>query len=236
MKYPPALNPLRRTQFSWLLPLTWALIECAAVTLPITVEVFIHRRFGVRTGKALLKGFVLLYLVYLPVSDINLPRRPFPIYGWFVFAYAVMALWRWAESQREQPEGVHSYSTGEPLAFWQQLGVPTEVANSVIELIPYVIVAGFISFFDPLVTLFMFTAGFAFCVQELVRDCRIQNRQLDAADSRAESQQLTPRHQQIDREPFVEVQPATPRQNAQRPRGQPGPPHRTPPPRRDWPQ
>jgi hypothetical protein len=82
MKFPPALNPLRRTKFAWLPSFVWAIVRCAAIAAPTTIEVFLHHRFGARSGKALLKGFLLLVVVFA-VSLQGSPPAPVPLFPGF---------------------------------------------------------------------------------------------------------------------------------------------------------
>src|SRR5688572_266655 len=112
MNLPSILNPLRRTRFAWLLPFTWTLLHCAAVTAPITLEVFLHRHFGARTGKNLLKGFLLL-LVIKPMFEVISPLPPVPLFEIFIFAYAIAAICQWLNARfGGHNEHIHSYANG----------------------------------------------------------------------------------------------------------------------------
>src|SRR6266566_145513 len=107
MNFPQFLNPLRGTRFAWLVPFTWAVVKCAAMAAPTTVEVFLHHRFGARTGKGLLKGFLLL--VVSAVSKLGDPPSKVSLFPGFLFAYILAAILHWLTSQRMRP-GEHVYS------------------------------------------------------------------------------------------------------------------------------
>ncbi len=99
MRFPPALNILRGTQFAWVLPFVWTMLTGAAVAAPTTIEVFLHHRFGGRSGKALLKG------VSHTVCGVHaiIARRPScrcPPFSWLSFCLCN----RCRRSMAHQPE------------------------------------------------------------------------------------------------------------------------------------
>lgn len=213
MNYPPRLNPFRGTSFAWVFPFAWQLLKNAAIAVPITIEVFLHRRFGARTGISLVKGFVLVVVVY---SMIDRERSPvFPLFPGFIFAYGVAAIGQWLSS-RIQPENAHSHSTGEPWELWQQLPFSRHTIQRYFEPVLCGIFSGIVALFDPALALWIFLASIALFIKEQVFRARLRTRQLDAFDNRAETNDYAPRTRP-EAETFVEARPAPPRQRRPRP-------------------
>ena len=208
MKYPPALNPFRGTKFAWFFPLIWALLQSAAVTAPVTLEVFLHHRFGARSGKALLKGLILLLAIYLSV-----PSSEAPLFGWYVLSYAALALAQWLDSHQNAYEGIHSYRTGEPYEFWLRITFSSTIVRCVLEPLLCCLGAFVVGSFDVTLACWVWVAAFALSIKEQVLYFRRHNRQLDALDSRVEAHELAPPRARSDNETFVEARPAPPQRN-----------------------
>ena len=216
MRFPPALNPLRGTRIAWLLPLAWALVQCAAVTAPVTIEVFLHRRFGARTGKNLLKGFLLL-LVMEPVFEAAFPPVRLPLFGLFSFGYAIAAVWQWFQSRfGGQNEHIHSYVNGEPWPFWRRWRVETTTVQRYLEPALCWLIAWIVLLLDSGLAHWLFMASVALFIKEQVRRSHLRTHRLDALDARVETAERTPRLR-AENEPFVEARPAPPRWRANAP-------------------
>jgi hypothetical protein len=209
MKIPPALNPLRGTQFAWLIPLTWAIVKCAAVAAPTTIEVFLHHRFGARSGKALLKGFLLL-LVVCVLSIHGEHQAAVPLFPAYFFGYSVIALGHWLTSQSRHAEQTHSYSSGEPWPLWRELPLEMTTVKRYLEPPLCCLIACLVLRLDPALAQWLFLTAIALFVKEQVSRAHLRTRQLDAFDNRAETEQLAPRPR-AEGEPFVEARPAPPR-------------------------
>lgn len=210
MNFPPALNPLRGTRLAWLFPLTWALVKSVAVTAPITVEVFLHRRFGARTGKSLLKGFLLL-LAVAPFFKLVFPPATVPLFAAFLFAYSIAAICQWLNGRfGMENEHVHSYRNGEPWPLWRQLPLATNTIHRYLEPALCWLIAGVILLFDSPLAHWLFVATAALFIKEQVRRAQLRAHRLDALDSRVETAERAPRAR-AENEPFVEARPAPPR-------------------------
>ena len=208
MKYPRALNPLRSTASAWMLPLTWDLIQCAAASAPVTLEVFLHRRFGVRTGKELLKGLLLLLFIFLATGT----KDSF-LFGWYVIAYVVFAWGHWMAMATRSYDRVHSYRTGEPYPIWQHITRSMTIVRCILEPLFCCVLGLIFAEFDVVLAHWLWLASFALFVKELVSYFRRRNRQLDASDSRIEANEQTAPRARPDDEPFVEAREAPPRIN-----------------------
>lgn len=207
MNFPAALNPLRRTQFAWLLPLTWAILQCAAKAMPTTIEVFLHHRFGSRSGKALLQGFILLLVVSVTLaqSDNRASIRLFPL---FIFAYTIAAMAHWLTAQqRPATEQIHSYSTGEPWPFWRRAPAVTTTVQQYLEPALCCVIGFAILILDSSLAHWLFISAIALFIKEQVIRTQLRTRQLDAFDNRFETRRLAPRGR-ADNEAFVEARPA----------------------------
>ena len=210
MNFPPALNPLRGTRFAWVIPLGWELVQSAAVTLPITLEVFLHHRFGARTGPSLLKGFLLL-LMADPFFNLAFPPAIVPLFSGFVFAYAVTAICQWINGRfGAQNEPIHSYKSGEPWPLWQQLPLATSTVQRFIEPAVCFLIAWFVLIFDSPLAHWLFVATAALFIKEQVRGAQLRTHRLDSFDGRVETTNRAPRAR-AENESFVEARPAPPR-------------------------
>jgi len=208
MKFPAFLNPFRNTPIAWLFPLTWAVVQCAAVAAPTTIEVFLHHRFGCRSGKALLKGFLLLLFVFAVTSRGNAPA-PFPLFPGFLFAYAICAFGHWLTNKLVEPGRIHSQSSGEPWPVWRALPLESSTVQGYVEPVLCCVIAAVVQFLDLSLARWLFLATAALAVKEMISRNRQRNRQLDALDNRMESQRIAPRLSTGDAQ-FVEARPATP--------------------------
>ncbi len=208
MKYPPALNPLRGTQIAWLIPLSWAILECAAISAPTTVEVFLHHRFGARSGQALLKGFLLLVFVCL-VSGHSDRQATIPLFPVYLLAYIITAACHWFISQFRQADQIHSYSSGEPWPFWRELPLDTTTIRQCLEPVLCCLIACVLLLFDPALACWLFLAAIALFIKEQVSRARSRTRRLDAIDNRVEADRIAPRPR-AEAETFVEARPAPP--------------------------
>lgn len=208
MKFPPALNPLRGTQIAWLTPLSWAILECAAVATPTTIEVFLHHRFGARSGQALLKGFLLLLFVCALSrhSDLQATVPLFPVY---LFAYIVIAAGHWFISQFRQGDQIHSYSSGEPWPFWRELPLDTTTVKQYLEPVLCCLIACLVLLLDPVLACWFSVAAIALFIKAQVQRAGLRTRRLDAIDNRVETERLVPRPR-AEGETFVEARPAPP--------------------------
>ena len=218
MNFPPRLNPLRGTMFAWLLPLTWAMAEAAAIAVPTTVEVFLRHRFGARSGIALVKGAIVLLVAYAASSR----ERPVsvPLFPGFLFAYVVLATGQWLTGRLRPQEQVHSYSSGEPWPLWQQLPVARTTVKRYLEPVLLCLFSWIISVFDPALADWLFLAAIALFIKEQVFRARARTRRLDALDNRVDTNDYAP-GARTEPEPFVEARQAPPRPRAQHGRRQP---------------
>ncbi|MEO7300537.1 MAG: hypothetical protein ABI042_18385 [Verrucomicrobiota bacterium] len=206
MNLPPRLNFFRGTQFSWLMPLGWNILQAVAITAPITVEVFLHRNFGARTGKALVKGFLLLSIIYAFLN--REPPLVFPLFPGYLFAYAVVAIGQWLSSRLQEPNGqIHSYSNGEPWALWQQTPFTRPTVQGFCEPLLCFVFSGVISLFDSQLAIWIFVAAIALFVKEQLFRAQSRTRRLNAFDNRAETNDYAPRTRP-ETETFVEARPA----------------------------
>jgi hypothetical protein len=182
----------------------------------MTIEVFLHHRFGARSGNALLKGFLLLLFVSA-ASVHGYPPAAVPLFPGFVFGYVVIAIGHWLTSRCRRTDDIHSYSSGVPWPLWHQVPVGTTTVQRYLEPVLCCLFACVVSFFDSPLAHWLFIAAIALFVREQLLRSRLRTRRLDAFDSRAETEQLAPRHR-AENEPFVEARPAPPQPN-RRPRG-----------------
>ncbi len=210
MNYPPALNPLRGTRYALLFPLGWALAKSAAVAASITLEVFLHECFGARTGKSLLKGFLLL-LVAGPFFNLMFPPSNNSLFPDFVAAYTAAALFHWVNSRfGARNEYIHSYRTGEPWPIWQRLHLSVTTVQRYVEPAFCLLIARIVLIFDSPLAHWLFLATAALFIKEQVRRLQLRAHRLDALDSRVETMERAP-HTRAENEPFVEARPAPPR-------------------------
>jgi len=191
------------------MPLAWAILEGAAIAAPTTIEVFLHHRFGARSGKALLKAFLLLLVVYL-VSVHGGPPASVPLFPGFLFAYIIVATGHWLTSRFRPIQHIHSHSTGEPWPLWRQLRVETATVQRYFEPALCGLIAAIVAPLDPALGYWLFLATLALFIKEQVSRARRRARRLDALDSRIETERLTPRERPED-DAFVEARPAPPR-------------------------
>jgi hypothetical protein len=213
MKFPQVLNPLRRTRFAWLFPFTWTLLTCAAVIAPITLEVFLHHHFGARTGKSLLKGFILL-LVVAPLFELALPPAPVPLFAGFIFAYAVVAVSQWINARfGSHNEHIHSYRHGEPWPLWRRAPWSMSTIQRFLEPALGFSVAWIVSIFDSPLAHWLFIATAALFVKQQVRRAQLRTHHMDALDGRIETTERAPRLR-TENEGFVEARPAPTRRTA----------------------
>jgi hypothetical protein len=223
MRFPPALNPLRKTRFAWLVPFSWNLMEAAARAAPITLEVFLHHHFGVRTVGMLLKGFLLLVIICF-LSLITDPRPAFALFPGYVLGYAIIATGHWLTSRLHRDrEHVHSYLCGEPWPVWQVLPLAGTTVKRYVEPLLCFIFSFLVAPLDSGFAHWVRLAAMALFVKEqIIRVC-LRTRQLDTMDNRAEAHEAAPRPRQ-ERNTFVEARPAPtpprrpPQQRVQTPR------------------
>jgi hypothetical protein len=208
MKYPPALNPLRGTRFAWLLPFVWTILANAAVAAPTTIEVFLHHRFGSRTGKALLNGFLLLLVVCMLSMHGDL-QATVPIFPGYLFFYAIAAIGQWLTSRSRHAEQIHSHSSGEPWPLWQELPIATTTVQQYFEPALCCLIACVVLVFDSSLAHWLFLAAIALFVKAQLKRARLRTRRLDAFDNRAETERLAPQPRAAG-EAFVEARPAPP--------------------------
>ncbi len=209
MNFPQRLNPLRGTRHAWLFPFTWAVVQCAAVTAPITLEVFLHHRFGARTGKNLLKGFLLL-LVMAPLFEMTFPAKV-PLFESFVFAYMFAAIWQWLNARfGARNEHMHSYRNGEPWPLWQRWPLAESTIERYAEPLLCCLVAGMVSFLDAALARWLVIASIALFIKQQLRGAHLRTHRLDSLDNRMETTERAPRPR-AENEPFVEARPAPPR-------------------------
>lgn len=209
MKFPSKLNLLRGTRFAWLLPLTWMILRTAAIATPTTIEVFLHHRFGARSGGALLRAFILLIVVCALSMHAGNPVM-IPLFPGFVFAYAMAAAGQWLTGRFLPNERVHSYSTGEPWPIWRQVPVEVTTVQRYLEPALACLAACFVSIFDSALAHWIFAASIALFIKEQILRSQLRTRRLDALDNRAESEHFAPRTR-AENENFVEAREAPPR-------------------------
>ena len=215
MKLPTWLNPLRGTTFAWLVPFTWAVIKFAAKAAPTTIEVFLHHRFGARTGQALLKGFLLLFVISA-IAEYAGRSAAVHLFPMFLFAYVVAALGHWIISQRSrQTEHIHSYLHGEPWPFWEVVPVETTTVQQYLEPACCCMIASVVFLIDPALAHWLFFATIALFVKEQMLRAELRTRRLDSFDNRIETERLSPRARP-ENEPFVEARAAPPQSNRPR--------------------
>jgi len=209
MNFPSKLNLLKGTKFAWLCPLLWALFKCAAISAPTTVEVFLHHEFGARSGKALLKGFLLLIFVSA-ISNLAAPLTTVNLSQYLTVAYVGAAIGHWVASQnRTGGEHVHSYSHGKPWSIWRKVPVSTATVQQYLEPAICCIIAHILSGLDPVFAYWLFFSGMALFVKEQVVRAQLRTRRLDLLDNRIEAQQIAPRNRpEVD--PFVEARSVPP--------------------------
>ena len=208
MKLPPALDPLRGTRFAWLTPLAWAIVKSAALAAPTTVEVFLHHRFGARSGKALVKGFLLLLVVCLLSKQGDL-QATVPLFPGYLIAYMIIAFAHWLTSQSRHAEQTHSYSSGEPWPLWRELPLEMTTVKQYLEPALCCLIACLTLLLDPVLAHWLFLAAIALFVKEQMSRAHSRTRRLDAFDNRAETERLAPRPR-AEAETFVEARPAPP--------------------------
>ena len=207
MSFPQKLNPLRGTRHAWLFPFTWALLQCAAVTAPITLEVFLHHRFGARTGRNLLKGFLLL-LVITPLFDLTFSGARIPLCSGFLWSYSVAAIFHWMRSRFGPPnEQMHSHRNGEPWPLWRRWALSEQNIERYAEPALCCLVAGIISFLDAALARWIVLASVALFIKQQLRASHLRTHRLDALDNRTETTERAPRPR-TEHEPFVEARPA----------------------------
>ncbi len=206
MKFPAWLNPLRRTKFHWLLPFTWRAIEWIATNAPITLEVFLHHRFGGRSGLLLAKGFILLLAILL-LTDICRPRVS--LLPGFVLAYSVLSIAHWL-SRADQQQRIHSYSSGEPWPFWHNVSIQFSTIQRFIEPLLASCAGLVLLLVDNRLGAWLLFAAMSLFIREQWRWHQIRTRQWDALDSRANANTFGPPNRTED-ETFEEVRPAPPR-------------------------
>jgi hypothetical protein len=208
MKYPPALNPLRGTRFAWLLPFVWTILTGAAVSAPTTIEVFLHHRFGGRTGKALLKGFLLL-LVVCALSLHGDLQAAVPLFPGYLFAYAIAAIGQWLTSRSRLAEQTHSHSSGEPWPLWRELPFASTTVQQYFEPVLCCLITCVVLLFDSALAHWLFLAAIALFIKAQLRRARLRTRRLDAFDNRSETERLA-QPTRAAGEAFVEARPAPP--------------------------
>lgn len=208
MRLPNALNPLRGTPFAWLFPFTWEIVQGAASAAPTTIEVFLHHRFGSRSGKALLKGFLLLLLLYA-VFQRSGPPATFPLFKSFLVAYFVCAVGHWLTSQCRTAQQTHSYSSGQPWPLLQEIPLEITTIQRYIEPAFCILIASVVALFDSALAHWLVLAAIALFIKGQISRAQLRTRRLDAFDNRAESERLAPRARP-ENEQFVEARPAPP--------------------------
>lgn len=219
MNFPNALNPLRGTSQAWLLPFTWRLLQGAVKAAPVTVEVFLHHRFGARSGPKLFMGLLLL-LVAKSGFGLSHPR-PVPLFEGFLFAYVVAAICQWLSARfGAHGEHVHSYHTGQPWPLWQQLPLARSTIQRYVEPVLCYFMAWFIFTMDAALGHWLFLAATALLLQEWFRSAEMRTHHLDGLDSRVDNTERAPAVR-TEPEHFVEARPAprhriTPRPTPQR--------------------
>ena len=213
MNLPRALNPLKSTRFEWLFPFTLKLLKVGAMTAPTCVEVFLHHRFGARTGKGFLKAFILL-LVLLAISRLKTLAPRVDLFPAFVIAYAAAATCQWITSRVRPPEGMHSYSNGEPWPIWHEIPINPVVVQRYVEPALVCFIAWVVQLFDPFLGCLLFVAAIGLFVKEQMLRAEIRTRHFDALDNRIEAGRLVPRTR-ADSGAFVEAREAPPRQRNQ---------------------
>jgi hypothetical protein len=208
MRFPPALNPLRGTQFAWVLPFVWSILTSVAVAAPTTIEVFLHHRFGGRSGKALLKGFFILLVLCVLTFHGDL-QATVPLFPGYLFAYAIAAVGQWLTSRSRQAEQIHSHSSGEPWPLWRELPFATTTIQQYFEPALCWLIACVVLRFDSALAHWLFIAIIALFIKAQLRRSRLRTRRLDASDNRSETERLA-QPTRAAGEAFVEARPAPP--------------------------
>jgi hypothetical protein len=214
MNFRQLINLFREPSIKSFWWLTWDLTQGAGAAIPTTVEVFLHHRFGARSGVAMAKGFILLAIVVLSSP----PNQPvlIPLFPAFVIGYAIVASGQWFTGRFGIPAGeVHSHSMGEPWPIWQRVPVTATTVDRYFEPIVCWIFAGIVSALDPWFSNWLVIAGAGLLIKGQWDRIETRTRHLNALDGRAESQRLAPRTRP-ENEPFVEARPAPPRPQRQR--------------------
>jgi hypothetical protein len=204
MNFPSKLNPLRGTELAWVLPLTWALIKCAMVAAPTTIEVFLHYRFGARSGKALLKGFFLVLIMCL--ASMNNYKAVIHLFPIFLFGYVIIAIPHWILSQRTINH-IYSYSTGEPWSIWRRFPFDPIIVQHYLEPALCSLIGCIVLMFDPSLGRWLLFAAVGLFIKEQVLHAQLRTRRLDSMDSRAESERLALRPRS-ENQSFLEVREA----------------------------
>lgn len=209
MNFSRALNPLKGTRFEWLLPFTLRLLTAAATATPTTIEVFLHHRFGARTGKGLLKGFTLL-LVLLAISRHSWPAPRLDVFPAFVMAYAVAATCQWLTSRFRPPEGMHSHWNGEPWPTWRETRIQPVIVQRYLEPALTCFIAWVVLFVDPALGDWLFAAAIGLFIKEQIIRAKERTHHFDVLDNRIEAGRSVPRPP-VDNDAFVEAREAPPR-------------------------
>lgn len=210
MKYPPSLNPLRGTQLAWLLPLTWALFRCAAITAPVTLEVFLHRNFGARTGGNLLRGFFLL-LIVTPILRGAFGDAWVPVFPLFIVGYVAFAVGHFIHSRNAAAnEHMHSFQNGEPAPCWDGWSLNRQTVRCWVEPAYCILLSLIVMPFDSALAVWIGFATLSLFIREQWHYLHLRTQQLDALDGRLESTERAPRPR-AENEAFVEARPAPPR-------------------------
>jgi hypothetical protein len=210
MKFPAALNPLRGTKFKWVIPFAWATLKYVAITAPITIEVFLHHRFGARSGILLLKGFAVVATVVILSTQSTRPDCA-PLFPGFLFSYTVLSIAHWlGRDSLERQHPVRSYSSGEPWPFWRHLPFGTYTIKRYIEPALITLIALILSSLDHSLGCWLLFSAIALFVQEQCLRHQIRTRQWDAIDSRVEANIFAPPRPGEENEEFVDARPAPP--------------------------
>ena len=209
MNFPSTLNPLRHTSFSWLFPATWAVIKQAAPGVPITVEVFLHRRFGARSGKLPVQGFIVLIVAFLAISA-GAPPSAVPLFPFFVMAYIIAAVLQWFGGRFDPlPQEVYSYSSGIPWPLWRELPLDTTTVQRCVEPALCFLVACFVSSVDVGLSQWLTISAIALFIKGQMFRIRLRTQQLDTVDNRIVTEQGAPNGRtEAQNEQFVEARPA----------------------------
>ena len=208
MRFPPALNILRGTQFAWVLPFVWTMLTGAAVAAPTTIEVFLHHRFGGRSGKALLKGFLTLFVV-CTLSLHGDRHAAVPLFPGYLFAYAIAAVGQWLTSRSRHAEQIHSHSSGEPWPLWRELPFAATTIQQYFEPALCCLIACVVLLLDSALAHWLFFASIALFIKGQLRRSGLRTRRLDAFDNRSETERLV-QPTRATGETFVEARPAPP--------------------------
>ncbi len=220
MNFPRYLNPFHGTGLGWLFPLTWRIIMWVVPSVPTGLEVFLHHRFGCRSGVNLIKGFFLLIFM-AHVLRKGYPTPTVSLFPGFIFAYGFAAAGHWLTSQTRPERGqVHSYSSGQPWPLWRRLPLASTTVERYLEPVLCCFLATLLWLFDPALAHWLTLVAVALFVKGQVRRARLRSRRLEALDQRVETNLFAPRPR-AEEEPFVEARPAPPTLQW-RPRHRPG--------------